>query len=229
MGRTGSVPRKRSRRRTTAAGVSLETLEATPEKVFRFLLGMSRSASVRETLGKHGLDAAEKNKAIELLGRVMRVELDDELEQEKGDVIQAIDDWDETGFELVRVALLRFPEIRDRVLAGLSPGTGTDAVLAVGKLLERLTELEGSKEGRAALAHLAARGVDQAARGRLRGLVEAAMSIPDEAPSDAPEAYEATLLELRAWYEEWSGFARAVIKRRDVLIRLGLSAPKATP
>jgi hypothetical protein len=226
VGRTGSVSKKRAKRRATAAGVSLETLEATPERAFRFFLGISRSALVREALGKHGLDVAERKRGIQLLERVLSFELDDELEQEKGDVIQAIDDWDETGFELVRVGLFRFPEIRDRVLAGLGPGTGTGAVIAVSTLLDRLTELEGSAEGRAALAHLATRGVDDAVRGHLAGLVKTAQAIPDEPPSAAPDALEATLVELRAWYEEWSGFARVVIKRRDLLARLGLAAAR---
>jgi hypothetical protein len=229
VGRTASVPRKRSKRhRATAAGVSLETLEATPERAFRFLLGVGRSALVRDALEQHGFDAAERKRGIQLLDRLLSFELEDELEQEKGDVIQAIDDWDETGFELVRMAFLRFPVIRDRVLRGLGPSTGTAAVLAVSTLLDRLTELEGSAEGRAALAHLATRGVDEAVRRRLLDLVKTAQEIPDEPPSPVPDAHEATLVELRAWYEEWAGFAKLVIKRRDLLVRLGLAAPRDT-
>jgi hypothetical protein len=36
-------------------------------------------------------------------------------------------------------------------------------------------------------------------------------------------AFEAALVELRAWYDEWSEIARLIIKRRDLLIRLGLA------
>lgn len=214
---------KRGKRRATAAGVSFETLEATPERVFRFLLGMSRSASIRQTLGKRGLDARERQHALRLLERVVSVELEDEEDEGLEGVIQTLDDWDDEGYELVRVVLTRFPEVRERLLDGLTPQTGTASVLGVATLLERLTALEGTEEGRTVLAHLASRGVDEALRQRLAGLVKAAQSIPDVAPSDAAEAYEAALVELRAWYEEWSGLARLVIKRRDHLVRLGLA------
>ncbi|APR75031.1 Hypothetical protein A7982_00377 [Minicystis rosea] len=34
-------------------------------------------------------------------------------------------------------------------------------------------------------------------------------------------------MELRAWYDEWSTTARAVVKKRVYLIRLGLATRKA--
>jgi hypothetical protein len=43
------------------------------------------------------------------------------------------------------------------------------------------------------------------------------------APADRREA----LAKLRAWFDEWAATARAVIKKRSYLIRLGLAARKS--
>jgi len=81
----------------------------------------------------------------------------------------------------------------------------------------------------AAIALLAERGINAAERQRLRNLIAVAESAPDLSLPDAETVAksEATnlrnLMALRAWYEEWSGIARVVIKRRDYLIRMGLA------
>ena len=54
----------------------------------------------------------------------------------------------------------------------------------------------------------------------------------DPAASPAAEASEEeqreALLKLKSWYGEWSEMARAVIGRRDYLIRLGLAKRKVS-
>ncbi len=50
----------------------------------------------------------------------------------------------------------------------------------------------------------------------------------DEAKrAEREKKHVASLVALRAWYEEWSEIARAAIKRRDYLIRVGLAKRKS--
>lgn len=76
------------------------------------------------------------------------------------------------------------------------------------------------------------RGIGEAERARLRALVTTATTAArtDVEASDAADepAPNDALLKLHAWYGEWSEVARAVIKRRDHLIRLGLAKRKKT-
>jgi hypothetical protein len=82
----------------------------------------------------------------------------------------------------------------------------------------------------AALATLTKRGLSAAERARLRALVSTATTAAkiNEGASDAAEEAPSNeaVLKLYAWYGEWSEVARAVIKRRDHLIRLGLAKRK---
>lgn len=89
---------------------------------------------------------------------------------------------------------------------------------------------------KAALDLLAKRGLDRGERDRLGALVATALGPTEvlaethasaKAPQDAREARREAQRALRAWYEEWSATARAVVKKRVSLIRLGLAKRKA--
>ncbi|MFS8071398.1 MAG: hypothetical protein ACMG6S_33930, partial [Byssovorax sp.] len=133
----------------------------------------------------------------------------------------------------------RHPEQSLFVFEGLTASTGAGAVLGVATLLDRLDALEKSPERKAtrkadqaALDTLAKRGIPTAERARLRALVITAMTAA-KAEEDAGDAADdgapnEAVLKLHAWYGEWSEVARAVIKRRDHLIRLGLAKRKKT-
>jgi hypothetical protein len=126
---------------------------------------------------------------------------------------------------------------------------GAEAVLAVATLLGRVRELEGNGVGTetngdvretdsagreangAVLETLTRRGFDAALRRRLGELVEDAQRV--ERPRDVPmltlgvetadaDAPDAGLVALHAWYEDWAATARALVERKDWLIRLGL-------
>jgi len=110
-------------------------------------------------------------------------------------------------------------------------------VSGVATLLDRLDALETSpgrkaarKADHAALATLSKRGLSADERARLRALVNTATAAAkaNEGASDAAEEAPTNeaVLKLHAWYGEWSEVARAVIKRRDHLIRLGLAKRK---
>jgi len=149
---------------------------------------------------------------------------------------------DEDTLSLVDLTLKhRQPAQAESLLSGLSATQDeAGAVVVIATLLGRLHELEasGSEAGTKALTLLSERGLDAKERTRLESLVEdARRAAPVEQSPDAQAAEEAdaryveNLKLLRAWYEEWSGIARIVIKRRDHLIQLGLAtrrSPDAT-
>jgi hypothetical protein len=107
--------------------------------------------------------------------------------------------------------------------------------------LDRLDALENGEDrvptrdaDHAALAKLAARGIDSDERTRLRELLAVAQGSPttDEAPPSIKPDPKAEAdrrqarLDLYAFFNEWSEIARADIKRRDHLIQLGLAKRK---
>lgn len=219
----------KNKRVLTLGGVSFETLELTPARMLTFLVGIGMLPTVRALLNDRGYDAVEHRRGWTLLERAANRPFDDSVTDETiSSAIVELDTWDEPGFRLVRAGLTRHPAQRAFVLDGIGPTTGSAVVINISKLLDRLTALEDTPEGRAALDTLAKRGVDAAERKRLAALVKTAKtgstSVPtaDELAGD-DAAYEQTLLEGREWFDEWSEIARLCVKRRDHLIRLGLA------
>lgn len=223
--------------------VSQETLDATPARALQFLRGIGTSRVIRATLHKHGYTQEEHALGWKLLQAAsgFRSEGASPAEdREAADAAAILDAWDEPGFRIAKASLKhRFPRQYAFVFDGLEASKGFASVLGVETFLDRLDALEGAperaktrKQDLDALAALAARGIPQEERQRLRALVEKARKYGDD--DDAPEqeqaaeqaASRATLLPLRAWYEEWSEIARARISRKDYLIRLGLAQRK---
>ncbi len=214
---------------------SLSTLERTPERALRLLRAVGTNAPIRDQLMRVGFDAADHTEGWELIHKASGFSAQSLAVVDDGSVrraIVALDDWDERGMRLAAAALRRrHPEQYEVVFDGVEPERGVAAVLGVARFLDRLDALEaGTDEDRAALAALATRGIDTAERARLRDLITAAESAPEivgpsaEERADAHEAQLASLRALRAWYDEWADTARAVIKRRDHLISLGLAS-----
>jgi|LNFM01.1.fsa_nt_gb hypothetical protein len=223
------------KREISAAGVTFETLEQTPNRVLTFLLAVGLVPEVRTILRSKGYDAAEHRRGWTLLEQLGNREVESAVTaKEVADAVAAIDNWDEPNIRLIRAALTRHPEARESVLAGISAVNGPAAVINVSKILKRLDALAESKDGRAALATLTERGLDEAERKRIAALVkiakagdvgedDAALQAAAEAASKAASEYERALVELRQWWDEWSEIARLNIQRRDYLIRLGLA------
>lgn len=231
-----------------AAEVSRETLEAMPARVVVFLRAVGTNAAVRGALSARGYDEAEHQQGWALLhaasGFVPGAAGGAPAADGKvAEAIATLDAWDEGGFRIARAALRRLhPAQATFVMTGLAPATGAAAVLGVKTFLDRLDALASSsgraatrKDDHAALATLAKRGITRDERTRLRTLVEQAQAFTPVTTSDPKaearqeKAYLASLVALRAWYEDWSDTARAVIKRRDHLIRLGLAQRKVRP
>jgi hypothetical protein len=204
----------------------METLEQLPERAFRFLLGVARNPAARRALERHGFDAAERRRGIVLLDRVLTFVPEDEEDAVVAGAADEIDHSDERILEQVRLSLTRFPAVRDRLLHGIVAGTGPDSVKAVHTLLDRVDDFERAGTDPEAMRHLAARGLPLAERQRLRGLVATAQSVREVTEGGTESDYEALLVELRDWFDEWTGFARLAITRKDLLVRLGLAEQK---
>lgn len=220
------------------AGVTRETLEDTVPRVTRFVQAATINPRIRARLAAHGLTQDQVDRASSLLMRLMRLPKQAEptpLDATARLAMNVLDEADEDLFRLIRGAWqFRFPEQYAFVTDKLQPSTGFGAVLGVEMLLNNLDELdEGPSrvstrdKDHEALAYLANRGVNKAKRSQLRMFVEQAKSLKPLAipPTDAwlIERLE-TLIELRQWYLEWADVARVAIKRRDMLISLGLAS-----
>ncbi|MBX3212383.1 MAG: hypothetical protein KF850_10150 [Labilithrix sp.] len=222
--------------------VTQETLETTPGRAITLLRALGTVPVLRRALEVRGYSPDEHRRGWALLQAASGYDGSGEpagfnarVDRAVRDAIAEIDAWDEDGFRIVRAAFGRLhPEHAKTVLAGLSPSTGAAALLGVETLLDRIDALAKSKsaEDRAAIATLDARGLDEAERKRLRALVKVAKDGTSRDDSPAEEAVrmarerQTALVELRAWYEDWSEMARVVFKRRDHLIRLGLAKRK---
>jgi len=228
------------------ATVTRGTLDETPGRALKLLIGIGTSVQVRGAIEQRGFGEEDRREGWRLLEAAGDYRPPagvgagaPEVDAAVRDAVVALDGWDEDGFRVIRATLeRRYPEQAKMVFDGLAASTGASAVLGVSKLLQRLDALEKgkSKEDKAAMALLAKRGVTAAERKRLRDLVATAQSAApaaeaappdgDEARTETEERHVAALVALRAWYEEWSAIARSAIKRRDRLIVLGLARRK---
>jgi hypothetical protein len=221
-----------------------DVLEKTPVRAIKVLNAASTNAQIFATLATRGYSDVEHERGWNLLlaATGYRIPRPPVLEQPKSRAaIAELDAWDEPNFRVARAALqIDFPEQHDFIFDNLEPATGAGAVVSITTFLDRLDALESGKgrkathkQDHAALAKLAARGITSDERKRLRGLLAIALVAPDApaetpppAPLTTPQRREA-LRALWGWMNEWSEVAKAVIKRRDHLINMGLAKRKS--
>lgn len=228
---------------TSKEAPSRQVLEELPGRALKFTSAISKSRAIRAILAARGYTRAEHEKGKALLFEVAGFTLPDPEASEDPAVAEAtaeLDACDETCFRLIHAAVDRaFPEQSAFLFnGGLAASKGAAAVLGWNTMLDRLDALESGKDRKdthkadlAALAAIAKRGLDKKERARLRELVETA-TVPESFEAEAPAVESAegdepsAEVQLYDWYYEWSETARAVIKRRDHLIRLGLAKRK---
>jgi hypothetical protein len=221
------------------SAVSRSTLEGTPARTLELLRGVSKDPTIRATL--EGVGYTESAHALgwklvlDASGYDATGAAPPVVDERARQAIAALDAWDEGAFRRIAAALKRFhPEQAAFLFEGIAPSTDVGAVVSSGKLLERLDALEAGSArpascaaDRAAIALLATRGFDAAERSRVKELVRVAQTAkPTSAsapPSTSDATYEQKLAALRAWYEDWSETARAVVQRRDQRRLLGLA------
>ncbi len=217
--------------------VSRQTLAETPLRALQFLRGVGTNDAIRAVMFGLGYRAKDHKEGWELLHACSGSELAGAQQLESNEVVASaiaeLDRTDERLFRIIRATLeRRHPNLVGAVFDGLSPGQGAEAVLSIGKLLDRLAALEKTEEGKAALKTLELRGVTPEERARLAQLVKKAQSaqpvpkVDTEAERRREDERQGALMKLRAWYVEWSEIARASIRRRDHLITLGLARRK---
>ena len=227
------------------SGVTLETLEATPERSLKLLRGVGNNRVVRGLMQGRGYSVLIHRQGWSLLAAVAGMsEPGGEDPVTDPEVVKAVEDVDPHDEELVEItdASLNkdFPVQNDFLLKGITPGGGMAAVLNVALYLDRrsvLAQGTGREATRdddlAALKLLEERGITSALCEYLTGRVAVAQSAKKVEPIDeaalkaVDEAYVKALADLRTWYELWSRIARVTIKRRDYLMLLGLAHRKS--
>lgn len=209
-----------------------QTLDETPARVFRLLIGLAKSLPARAALQAKGFTQDEHDYAwsrLQLLGTLpgAPAALDEPVRR----AIVELDGWDGPHFNAIENTLLRrFPQQAQFVFEGLTAAEGAEAVLGVETLLTRLDALESGTgrdaavrdADRAAIDVLAARGYPKAERERLRALVRVAKSL-SPVPALDQATRDKTQLELYRWFSEWSAHARNGELGRAALIGLGLA------
>jgi hypothetical protein len=238
-------PTSKTKTKTTppAPTVGRETLQEAPLRALKLLRAIGTSLPIRASLAARGYGDDDHAEGWSLLHAASGFSPGNEAETiDVGvrDAIRELDAWDEDGFRIVRASLeRRYPAIAATVLDGIGPSTGPASIVGVATLLDRLDGLAKGKDkdGHAAIALLAKRGIDGDERKRLRALVDAAQTAPEDGVADvatnaaarraADDAHLRSLAALRAWHEEWAAIARASIKRRDHLILMGLANRKS--
>jgi hypothetical protein len=152
-----------------------------------------------------------------------------------------LDEWDEVNFARYSATLRRHhPDAASYVFHNLAASTGSAAVHGVATFLARIEALEKGtdkarestkKDDKKAVELLVNRGLTKKERARLESLVHVALGptapLPNTTEVETRRAARRTALAaLKAWFDEWSAAARAVVKKRGYLIRLGLAARK---
>ncbi len=210
-------------------------LAAVPAKALTFLRAIATKVEIRALLFGAGYTQAEQEQGWTWLHVVTGyvppsgTPADDAAARA---AIAELDEWDEPGLRRIGAALQRLhPAQYEFVFAGLDSAQGVGAVLSVSTLLQRLDALENGADrtstreaDRAAIATLTARGITPELRAHLGSLVSVAQGVATPDLSDpAADQRDEALLNLLAWYKDWSETARAVVHRKDYLIMLGLS------
>jgi len=224
---------------TTTPEVSDDTLDRAVGRAVKFLLGVGTVGEVRRALDARGYDDAEHARAWGLVDKVSgRTSLaPPALTPAASRTVGArrsLEAWLAQNLAIAAATLqFNFPAQHTFVFAeGLEADVGADGVVAAQRFLARVDALGGPKRAAArdgdtrALAQLERRGVGAAARAELRELIAAVQKgDPKIAPAAPVVALDrADKAALYAWYTEWAGIARSLVKRRDHLIRLGLAA-----
>jgi hypothetical protein len=166
---------------------------------------------------------------------------------EQRDAMVEVDRWDEPTFALAHAVLDgSFPAQSAYLFAdGLAATKGPGSLGTVETFITRAVALRDGTDpkrtatrdqDRAAMARLAERGVftpamEEAMVENLRKAKTLATAMPVSAEAEQREAeHQATARAFSVWLTEWREIARAVVTRRDWLIRLGLaSRRKAKP
>ncbi len=202
-------------------------------RIVGFLLAV-REPQVAKHLRRSGFTEVELREGAQLLAAALNGRLDETPSKEsKVSLRKELKRFAREWLSVVRHALERhYPEVADRLLAGLTWTEGADTANLVTILLQRLEEMDDAtgvygEAGPRARAVLAARGLTAEVvaeitstlhtLGEFNGTEDELESAQPDPRAELRKAEEAAW----AWYREWSGIARAVITDKGALYKLG--------
>jgi hypothetical protein len=210
--------------------------EELPGKVLTFYRGLALCAPARAAMEAAGFTPAVRAQGWSLLETAVgcRIAPLVETDAKARAAYVEVDRTDEPFFARTSAALEHHhPEQAAFVFENLAPSQGYSSVLGLSMLLDRLNTLEQGRSDatreadRAAIATLSERGITPQERARLAELVKVAkVSMTPSVmatTADIESESEKALVELQAWFSDWSRTARAVVQKRSHLIRLGLA------
>ena len=221
---------------------SNRVLNKTLGKAINFYLTLAKSSLLRKILYDAGMqlkdldDGGDKIRVcIPKLRNIDPIQ-DTESARKHREVVVELDNSDELLIVRCKSPLKRFyPATMEYLFDDLKAARGQMAVQVIATLLARMNILENGtdpsrrdhfEDDKAAMELLAERGIDAAERNRLQALVDIALTpteVPDELEQMDPEVLKANKVALKEWYDDWSSIARAVVKKRSNLIKLGLA------
>ncbi len=226
---------------------SRQVLDEAPTRAVRMLKTLGTHLHIRAILASRGYTHDDHHEGWRLLHEASGfnplatgpvVTLTAPLDESVRAALIEIDATDEPLLRILRASLSRrFPAQAAFVLDGVEATQGAGSVIGVATILARLDALASDParkktraDDRKALDLVAQRGYGPERINDLRALLKKAQSSPDVLPSadaitsaGADPTRAVALAALHAWWKEWSEIARAVIRRRDHLILLGLA------
>lgn len=207
---------------------SRTVLSQVPERVVVFLRGASSHTGARAALAAGGYTERDHREGCSLLLAACAYaapRIDPRADDPARHAQAELATWVRTHFRRLRVATERLHPEALALFAGLTAEGEAESVLLVATFLRRLEKL--SRRRAPADATLVARGLGPAERARLRTLVaraQHAAPMHTVYATQFEDDREAELIALYRWHADWAATARALIKRKDALIALGLAA-----
>lgn len=202
------------------------------QRALALLLGM-RFPDVRRAARAAGFDDAEIRKGWALLKAISGFELDVPAGAPTADdgALAELDTWENVNYPVISATLFyNFPAQHEVVFKGLVQTTGSELMVTIPKLLERLAALPDDAKAMLALRGVTADELKKPAA-LVQRVMDAAAVIPPD-PADAA-AHEKALAEAEKamWnhYLEWSQILRAKIKRPSHLKRMGFASGVRQP
>jgi hypothetical protein len=223
------MSQSRRRNGNSQMGPSRTVVSELPLRVVLFLRTSATHGAIRAALKQGGFGATEHAEGCALLERACRyrdapdcVKPDDEARV----AIQILSQWARDHFGRFRATLARFHPAAVELFPRVHGADSAGIVQAFVRLLSWLESAEDPKH-ESIVQTLAGRGLDIDERNRL-------IKLTDEATATATcssgsfvdelrvEQVDADWLALYHWYTDWSATARALIKRKDYRLFLGI-------
>jgi hypothetical protein len=206
-------------------------LDTVAGRTLTFLIGVNTSIEARTAFMARGYTQEEHQHIWSLLGKLAVIPTEEQtLDTKVLIALSELNAWDEPNLPVIESILVRsFPEQAEFVCYKLAPSPiAAQAALTISTLLDRFDQLENGaarkstrKQDHAALERLSDRGYTKEVRKHLRALLETTKTVTVVEPLSTEES-DAIKIELWGFLNEWTTQAKVLIKRRDILLRLGI-------